>query len=170
MEPPKLRHCPKFLGLAGAASLRLSKVSANVLSLRSEGGVNSTIDMSRSRDCSSRPLRNLRNENPNLRREPHLHRNEQTDIRRMFEPFGGKSRAADVFTAGKKRFAFVLMMNESDAESAIGGLNGSEFFGRELLVQWTAKQRSVRSDDFMPNREPSPHDRTWYNALVNRVL
>ena len=82
----------------------------------------------------------------------------------------GEIGAADVFTAGKKRFAFVLMMNESDAESAIGGLNGSEFFGRELLVQWTAKQRSVRSDDFMPNREPSPHDRTWYNALVNRVL
>jgi hypothetical protein len=42
MEPPKLRHCPKFLGLAGAASLRLSKVSVSYL-LRSEGGVDTTI-------------------------------------------------------------------------------------------------------------------------------
>jgi RNA recognition motif-containing protein len=35
------------------------------------------------------------------------------DIRRIVEPFA-EVAAGHVFTAGKKRFAFVLMMNESD--------------------------------------------------------
>jgi RNA recognition motif-containing protein len=41
-----------------------------------------------------------------------------TDIRKLFSPFG-KLAAAHVFTAVKKHFGFVLMMNEVDAESAI---------------------------------------------------
>ena len=48
-------------------------------------------------------------------------------IRRLFELFG-EVAAAHVFTAGKKRFAFVLMTNEADADSAIEGLNGAEFW------------------------------------------
>ena len=36
------------------------------------------------------------------------------DIRGIFEPFG-EVAAAHVFTAGKSRFAFVLMANEADA-------------------------------------------------------
>ena len=67
-----------------------------------------------------------------------------TDIRKLFSSFG-EVAAAHVFTAaGKKRFGFALMTNEADGESAIEGLSGAEFFGRELVVQWAAKQRPVR--------------------------
>ena len=42
-----------------------------------------------------------------------------TDIRNLFSPFG-EVAAAHVFTAaGTKRFAFVLMTNESDAEAPL---------------------------------------------------
>jgi RNA recognition motif-containing protein len=34
--------------------------------------------------------------------------------------------------------------DEVAAESAIEALNGSELFGRELIVNWATKQRPVR--------------------------
>ena len=61
----------------------------------------------------------------------------------MFSPFG-EVAAAHVFTAGEKRFAFVLMMNEADAESAIEAAKWREFFGRELW--FNGRQNSGRSD------------------------
>ena len=120
---------------------RSLKGGAQRLLLRSEGAVNSTTGMSRSSD-GEWPLKNLEMKTRiyvgNL-----AYTATATDIRKLFSPFG-EVAAAHVFTAGKRRFGFVLMTNEADGESAIEALNGGEFFGRELVVQWAAKQRLVR--------------------------
>ena len=64
-------------------------------------------------------------------------------MRRMFEPFG-KVVSCYLYSAGKSRFSFVQMSYEAEGESAIEGLNGGEFFGRELVIAWAVKQRPVR--------------------------
>jgi RNA recognition motif-containing protein len=52
--------------------------------------------------------------------------------------------SAYLYTVGKARFALLQVTDEVAAESAIEALNGSELFGRELIVNWATKQRPVR--------------------------
>ena len=48
-----------------------------------------------------------------------------------------------MYSPRQETFAFVLMMNESDAEGAIDGLNGGELWGRELEFNgWKNSGRS----------------------------
>jgi hypothetical protein len=84
----------------------------------------------------------IRNENQNLRWE-YRYTATATDILKLIETFG-KIAAAHVFHRWQETFCFMLMMNESDTENAVEALNGREFFSRELVVEWAAKQRPVR--------------------------
>jgi hypothetical protein len=65
------------------------------------------------------------------------------DIRSIFEPFG-EVAAAHVFTAGKSRVWLVLINKQTHAESPLESVNCGGFLGRELVVQWAAKQRRTR--------------------------
>ncbi|MCC5915880.1 MAG: RNA-binding protein [Cryomorphaceae bacterium] len=64
-------------------------------------------------------------------------RTSEDDLRSAFENYGDVSSVRiikDRETQRSRGFGFVEMDNDSDAQSAIDGLNGSEFQGRELVV------------------------------------
>ncbi len=61
----------------------------------------------------------------------------EADLRQAFSAFGQVSTATvikDKFTSQPRGFGFVEMPNQSEAQSAISGLNGNEFKGRNLTV------------------------------------
>lgn len=69
------------------------------------------------------------------------------DIREEFAAFGEVADVtviSDRETGASRGFGFVEMGSESDAQSAIQGLNGREFHGRQLNVS-LAKPREPRS-------------------------
>ena len=73
------------------------------------------------------------------------------DLRETFARFGEVSQVnliADKFTGESKGFGFVEMDNNSEADAAIKGLNGTEIKGRDIKVN-QAKPRAER-----PSRGP----------------
>jgi RNA recognition motif-containing protein len=74
-----------------------------------------------------------------------------TDLRETFSRFGEVSQVnliADKFTGESKGFGFVEMDNNSEADAAIKGLNGTDMKGRSIKVN-QAKPRGER-----PSRGP----------------
>jgi RNA recognition motif-containing protein len=68
------------------------------------------------------------------------------DLRETFKRFGDVSQVnliADKFTGESKGFGFVEMDNNSQADAAIKGLNGTDMKGRNITVN-QAKPRSDR--------------------------
>ncbi|MBN1849286.1 MAG: RNA-binding protein [Deltaproteobacteria bacterium] len=68
----------------------------------------------------------------------------EEDLKQAFEAFGQVESAkiiVDMYSNRSKGFGFVEMSNNSEAESAIHGLNGKEFKGRTLNVN-EARPRS----------------------------
>jgi RNA recognition motif-containing protein len=68
------------------------------------------------------------------------------DLREAFAPFGDVSTVqliSDKFTGESKGFGFVEMTNNSQADAAIKGLNGSAIKGRNITVN-QAKPKSDR--------------------------
>ena len=73
------------------------------------------------------------------------------DLRETFRRFGAVSQVnliADKFTGASKGFGFVEMDNNSQADAAIKGLNGTDMKGRNITVN-QAKPRAER-----PSRRP----------------
>jgi RNA recognition motif-containing protein len=69
------------------------------------------------------------------------------DLRETFSRFGEVAQVnliTDKFTGESKGFAFVDMTNNSQADAAIKGLNGSDMKGRNITVN-QAKPKSDRS-------------------------
>ena len=69
------------------------------------------------------------------------------DLRTMFEPFGEITRInvmTDRDTGRARGFAFVEMVNDSEAAGAIAALNGKEVDGRALNVN-EARPKTERS-------------------------
>lgn len=61
----------------------------------------------------------------------------EEEVRQMFEPHGvvESARIATDRDSGRSRgFAFIEMASDSEAESAISALNGSQVGGRALIV------------------------------------
>jgi RNA recognition motif-containing protein len=59
------------------------------------------------------------------------------DLRETFSPYGDVSSVqliSDKFTGESKGFGFVEMSNNSQADAAIKGLNGSNLKGRNITV------------------------------------
>jgi len=59
------------------------------------------------------------------------------DLRETFAPYGDVSSVqliSDKFTGESKGFGFVEMSNNSQADAAIKGLNGSNLKGRNITV------------------------------------
>jgi RNA recognition motif-containing protein len=68
------------------------------------------------------------------------------DLRETFSRFGEVAQVnliTDKFTGESKGFAFVDMTNNSQADAAIKGLNGTDMKGRNITVN-QAKQKSDR--------------------------
>jgi RNA recognition motif-containing protein len=68
------------------------------------------------------------------------------DLRETFKRFGEVSQVnliADKFTGESKGFGFVEMDNNSQADAAIKGLNGTDMKGRNITVN-QAKPRAER--------------------------
>jgi RNA recognition motif-containing protein len=73
-------------------------------------------------------------------------RSSEDDLRRAFENYGDVSSVRiikDRETQRSRGFGFVEMDNDDDAQQAINALNGSEFQGRELVVN-EARPREER--------------------------
>jgi len=69
------------------------------------------------------------------------------DLREAFEAFGSVTSAAvitDKFSGQSKGFGFIEMSDNSEADAAIKGLNGSNMQGRSLKVN-EAKPREQRA-------------------------
>ena len=69
------------------------------------------------------------------------------DLREAFEAFGtvtSSSVITDKFSGQSKGFGFIEMSNNSEADAAIKGLNGSSIQGRSLKVN-EAKPREPRA-------------------------
>lgn len=69
------------------------------------------------------------------------------DLRETFSSFGEVSEVnliADRFTGESKGFGFVEMDNNSQADAAIKGLNGTDMKGRNITVN-QARPRTERS-------------------------
>lgn len=70
----------------------------------------------------------------------------EDDLRKAFEAFGEVTSAkiiTDKFTGDPRGFGFVEMSNNSEAQSAISGLDGKDLKGRSLRVN----EARPRSDD-----------------------
>ena len=70
----------------------------------------------------------------------------ENDLREMFAPYGtveSASLVTDRDTGRSRGFGFVEMTNDSEAASAISGLNGKDSGGRPLTVN-EARPRTER--------------------------
>ena len=68
----------------------------------------------------------------------------EDDLRKAFEAFGEVSSAkiiTDKFTGDSKGFGFVEMSNNSEAQSAISGLDGKDLKGSSLRVNEARPRR-----------------------------
>jgi RNA recognition motif-containing protein len=71
----------------------------------------------------------------------------EDDLSQVFAEFGNVTSVkiiTDKFTGKSRGFGFVEMSDDSEAQSAIQELNGSEFAGRELQV----KEALPKKDNF----------------------
>ena len=81
--------------------------------------------------------------------------NDTTGSKRLEELFGqfGKVKFAKVIkdreTGQSKRFAFIEMPNDREAEDAIWHLNGVEFEGRKLIVNKAKSQQTGSFKDLV---------------------
>jgi RNA recognition motif-containing protein len=69
------------------------------------------------------------------------------DLRETFAPYGNVDQVnliTDKFSGESKGFGFVEMNNNSEADAAIKGLNGTDLKGRNITVN-QAKPRGERS-------------------------
>jgi RNA recognition motif-containing protein len=65
------------------------------------------------------------------------HSASEGEVRELFEQFGAVSSVSlitDRETGRSRGFGFVTMDNDSEAQSSIDSLNGTEFLGRQLTV------------------------------------
>lgn len=72
----------------------------------------------------------------------------EADLRSLFEPHGvidSVTVVTDRDTGRSRGFAFVEMPNNSEAEAAIGALNGADLAGRPLTVN-EARPKVERGD------------------------
>lgn len=70
------------------------------------------------------------------------------DLRKLFEPFGQVSSAkviTDRETGRSRGFGFVEMASSTEADQAMGKLNGKEIEGRSISVS-VARERESRPD------------------------
>ena len=61
----------------------------------------------------------------------------EEELRQLFEPYGAVESAkltTDRDTGRSRGFGFIEMTSDSEAETAIAGLNGSQMGGRALVV------------------------------------
>ncbi len=73
-------------------------------------------------------------------------RSTEDDLREVFEAYGEVSSVRivkDRETQRSRGFGFVEMFNDSEAQSAIDSLHGSDFQGRQLVVN-EARPREER--------------------------
>jgi len=71
----------------------------------------------------------------------------EDDLRKAFEAFGEVSSAkiiTDKFTGDSKGFGFVEMSNNTEAQSAISGLDGKDLKGSSLRVNEARPRRDDR--------------------------
>lgn len=81
-----------------------------------------------------------------------------TDLRETFSRFGEVvqvSLISDRFSGESKGFGFVEMANNSQADAAIRGLNGTDMKGRNITVN-QAKPKTDR-----PSHDRPSHDRRY---------
>ena len=65
------------------------------------------------------------------------HQTTGTDLKKAFKTFGHVSQAAiikDIDSGRSKRFGYVLMLDKTETQSAINGLNGKNLNGKTLKV------------------------------------
>jgi RNA recognition motif-containing protein len=70
------------------------------------------------------------------------------DLRKLFEPFGQVSSAkviTDRETGRSRGFGFVEMASSTEANQAMGKLNGKEIEGRQMSVT-VAREKENRTD------------------------
>ncbi|HOY39676.1 MAG TPA: RNA-binding protein [Bacteroidales bacterium] len=71
----------------------------------------------------------------------------ENELKGLFEEYGEVVSAKiiiDKFTQKSRGFGFVEMSNDEEAQQAISSLNGSEFMGKNLIVN-EAKPRTENS-------------------------
>ncbi len=71
----------------------------------------------------------------------------EEDLRQAFEAFGQVTSAkiiTDKFTGDSRGFGFVEMSNNSEAQSAISGLDGKDLKGNNLKVNEARPRRDDR--------------------------
>ena len=76
------------------------------------------------------------------------HETKEEDLKKAFETFGQVETVkliSDNYTGRSKGFAFVEMPDNSEADSAIEGLNGKELQGRALTVNKARPRTENRS-------------------------
>ena len=80
------------------------------------------------------------------------------DLRGLFEAYGDVDTVrimTDRDTGRPRGFGFVAMPNDSEAQAAIAGLNGTSLGGRPLTVS-EARQREDRGGPQRPREERRP--------------
>lgn len=84
----------------------------------------------------------------------------ESELREAFEKFGEVSSAKiiiDKITRQSKGFGFVEMPDEAQARTAISELNGTEMYGRPLVVNESkGKDSSPRPSDSGRSRDDAP--------------
>ncbi len=73
----------------------------------------------------------------------------EEDLRKLFEQYGSVSSAkviTDRETGRSRGFGFVEMSSDSEAKSAMNGLNNTEVEGRAISVS-EARAKTARSDN-----------------------
>ncbi|MCE3008524.1 MAG: RNA-binding protein [Bacteroidetes bacterium] len=76
------------------------------------------------------------------------HKASEDEVRDLFSAFGQVSSVKIILdreTRQSRGFAFVEMNNESEANSAMEQLNGTEFLGRELRINEARPREDSRS-------------------------
>ena len=71
----------------------------------------------------------------------------EEDLKKAFEEFGQVESAkiiSDMYSGRSKGFGFVEMADETEAQSAIDGLNGKELKGRALNVNQARPRSEAR--------------------------
>lgn len=72
------------------------------------------------------------------------YKTQDADLENLFASFGtvqGAKVMSDKFTGRSKGFGFVNMPNAEEADAAVAKLNGTDFMGRNIVVN-PAKPRS----------------------------
>lgn len=84
----------------------------------------------------------------------------ESDLRTMFAPYGAVESASlvtDPATGRSRGFGFVEMTNDTEAASAISGLNGKDSGGRPLTVN----EARPKGDGGRGQRGSGRRERRW---------